>query len=82
MSNIVLEISDHAYDRIKQRLNTSDKKIDKLVSKAWNSQITTARKFIRAEYKSEIIGRECRELMGYVFVFAVEDDKRILITIF
>ncbi len=65
-------ISKHATKRLKERLNISDKKIKKVVVKAWHSKQHLSKKFNKVKYKQHFHGkgRICREYMGYVFVFA------------
>jgi hypothetical protein len=81
-----LLVSDHARQRIKERLNTSDRKIQKLVQKAWNSKDVENPKAVWTEYKSKIVyeneNRICKSLMGYVFLFAENRDSIVLVTVF
>jgi hypothetical protein len=78
-----LSCSNHARERIKQRLNTSDKKIPKLIEKAWNSDTLIPRvKYAQYKVYFHRNNRTCKELMGYVFVFAVSKEEAVLITVF
>jgi hypothetical protein len=78
-------VSEHGRQRIKERLNTSDKKIQKLVEKAWRSTNVDVPKVNRVFYKTlnihEKTDRVCKCLMGYVFVFAIDRDKIVFITV-
>ena len=71
-------ISDHGYQRLKERVCVSDRKCLKLVEKAWNRtpmDIPKLRKIMAKTqyfYKKNRVGRE---LMGYVFIFAL--DKKV-----
>ena len=80
ITNCDIEISDHAYDRIKERLRTRDDKIGNLVCKAWRSTEANSRKITKAEYKN---GKyKCRFMMGYVFIFGRCPSGKILVTVY
>lgn len=75
-----ITITEHARERIKQRLRTRDDKLMRLVWKAWCSKEINIRKLDKAEYKNDEF--ECRFLMGYVFVFRNTKEYKVLITVY
>lgn len=79
-----IHVSRHAYRRIKQRLGTKDKKIPHLVEKAWHSENQEIPKSKKAAYKTQFMedNRICRPLMGYVWIFAIDEDKKTLVTVY
>lgn len=78
-----VHVTQHAYERIKQRLGTNDKKIHKLALKALRSKHEIP-KLKRVTYNTSFIkpNRFCRELMGYVFVFKQSANGIYLVTVF
>ncbi len=79
--------SQHAKKRLKERMKVSDKKLLKVIRKAWESPGVPTRKVEKAYYKTQFVpkhNRTVRELMGYVFVFAMnkKGDAVTLITVF
>lgn len=82
-------ITPHAYKRLKQRVRVSDRKVQALVKKAWETKDVYIRKVRKAEYNMEHKlqkDRIIRELMGYVFVFEKtkngNEERKKLITVF
>lgn len=77
MSNSLPEIliSDHGRQRLKERVHVSDRKIVRLVQKAWNSKSQNIPKLKQVEYntfnKHGFADRVHREMMGYIFIFAM-----------
>jgi hypothetical protein len=83
-----IEISDHAKERIKIRIGPSPRKLKKIAQKAWQAPELTndfyASKIKKAKFKKYYHekNRVYREYMGYVFVFAVNESEKILVTVF
>ena len=77
-------ITEHARERLKERLRVSDRKIDRLVEKAWHSQNRNTKKIKLATYTNQFHDKQriYREILGYVFVFAESKDKKTLITVY
>lgn len=83
------QITEHAKERLKQRVGVSDRKMIALCEKAWNSTepiIASKNKF--TEYNSQTRDqlqhseREHRTIMGFTFIFAkVSGRVRRLITV-
>jgi hypothetical protein len=83
-STISFVITDHARERLKERLRVSDRKIPRLVEKAWNSKNKNTKKIKLALYTNEHHDnkRIYREVLGYVFVFKEIKQGKVLITVF
>ncbi len=85
-------ITDHAYERLKQRLNVSDKKLKQVVVKAWHAPEVDSKKMNLAKYRKELVSKDktriFRELMGYIFVFSLGRRRdglprqKVLVTVF
>lgn len=70
-------ISKHGEQRLKERLKCSDKKLEKLVRKAWvhGNLISNKKNLIKKS------GRKIyKEYMGYIFIFKIIPTKRGLKT--
>ena len=73
--------SEHGLQRLKLRVRVSDRKIPKLLAKAWNAKPAPIAKLNKIEYRRTHFHRnKCvtRELMGYVFVFDTRPRGRDL----
>lgn len=72
-------ITDHAFLRIKTRTNYDDKKIKKLVVKAWFSKEPVSKKFLsKIEDKIKRYGpTHYRSFLGNVYVFRAVYSKRL-----
>lgn len=77
----------HAKDRLKTRLKCNPAKFQRVAVKAWCApEPNSARKAKFLKYQARFDeNREnirFRELMGFVFIFAIEDGKIKLITLY
>lgn len=85
-------ISKHAEERLRNRVGVSKKKMSELVVKAWHTKDVQIPKLNKREYKAEHFykykrQKVCRELMGYIYVFAYSsgrapfNSQKVLITV-
>lgn len=82
-----IKLTEHARQRLKERLNIHDHKIQKFLQKAWNSKDDYARRTRKKEFDNaawqELYGKDkriIRELMGYTFVFVRDRGELLLVT--
>ena len=75
-------VSDHARERMVERLQVSEKKIQSLAEKAWSSNFkdTKVHGRIRSEMFDEKHDR-IRSLMGYLFIFRLFGSEATLRTV-
>ena len=81
-------VTDHSKLRLAERIHVSPRKMLKLCVKAWNGKSVTIPKLVRTQNKNDYFyepmdgkHRVARELMGYVFLFEVRGNQKILITV-
>jgi hypothetical protein len=80
----MIVITDHARERLKERIAVSDRKMEKLAAKALASREPVAPITNRKVYNSRFYkGRErfVRQLMGKVYIFIRVDNKFVLVTV-
>lgn len=76
-------VTHHARQRLEERLGIHERKIPKLLYKAWKSTEKPTPRQNRLQYHSEYKGTEPRitkTLMGHVFIFVEQNNKIILVT--
>lgn len=76
-------VTKHARERLAERLGIHERKIPKLLYKAWKSTEQPSPRQNRLQYYSEYKGVEPRitkSLMGHVFIFVEQNNKIILLT--
>ena len=83
-------ITNHAEERMKQRMSVSERKLKQTVIKAFYSKEVSCPKMNRKEYRTKMFHgkrRIARELMGYTFIFCYSSPRsplptqKILITV-
>jgi len=79
-------ITDHAKERIMERIGAKEEKHQRLAEKAWakGCDVPNSIKHRAAIYKTGTFykaNRVCKELMGYVFIFVPEKQKVLLVTV-
>ncbi len=73
-------ITDHAYQRLKERLKCLEEKIKKVVVKAWHSKIPVGKESILLKEsagwtKAECLASKYRIFQGHIFVFILSQSK-------
>jgi len=73
-------ISVHAQERLIKRVGIKKEKIPKFVIRAWYSKDVDIKKLRYKKYNQFFRDQPkiCREMMGYVFIFAVIENERVL----
>ena len=82
-----IEISEHAVERLKERISCHPSKYMKLAVKAWKSteKVTNAEIANRWYYENDVYANreiEYRKLMGRVFIFDIKHDRAVLVTVY
>jgi len=73
-------ISTHAQERLIKRVGIKVEKIPKFIIKAWYSKDVDVEKLRFKKYNQLFRDHPkiCREMMGYVFIFVMIENKRML----
>jgi hypothetical protein len=84
----MINISPHALLRLQERLPVAERKIQKLVQKAWASEEPLSLSASRKQYNTAAFpekngggDRIVKQLMGYTFIFYEEEDTIGLVTV-
>jgi hypothetical protein len=73
-------ITNHARDRILQRVGCRKEKVEKVTKKAYNSKEKIREGFLNKREFNGYKGSEWRMFQGCVFVFVQEKEQAILVT--
>lgn len=82
-----IRITQHARIRMEQRIGMRPHKVAMLARKAWVKGVEmneSNARLMRIQNKGEYFhakNRKCKEIMGHVFIFAVEGHRKTLVTV-
>ena len=74
----MIKVTDHARDRITERIGCSERKIGRLAEKAYRSSEKVSNAEITNTYGNEPAGYVFRKLMGMIYVFYTREETRLI----